>query len=727
MMNKRFTFLLFLFFFFSGTILADDIGVVETRLIEEANNTYVLEVDVPPNLLNTIQSPILPKRCSFIGDPELIAIGPTVVVRFRFTSGNKPLQAKDEILLFWQRTGIVLTAYWKDGTSKRVFVNRDLTGIRVPVGILKDVVVNTKIIAQKSINKAFNELTNNWLLYLLLLLASVLVGNKRRFIRLIFAFIAGQGLSLVATELGVTTFFSNGMHFMLAFAILLMFIAIAYKKTASIRFWPVLLVLGLWHGLAYEGISFNQTIELSTIQQILSRFSYNMVFDIAFIIVGLAFMMTSSFFKKKIENTKMIYVIGGLSVAMALSMLPEILLPTIKTETKELPNISSSIGVSKSAAIASKRVEMENPLEGFVTVTPFEIRCEWLVRAKDLKPTTVLSDENIPVIPLATQEGFMNSILKKIEDNTELICDGEKLAVSYLNTDFVSVGNYGVTTRQTPIIEVLDEAVVGITVAYAVKKAPETVSLKLNEVLQNGVTIPVAFTDPWGTTPNKITADAMVVSWKRRMAGFRRPTIKAVEIVQPTWPIGSVICLVLVGLLWFFVKKGRIANYKKELSLGLMLLSIAVYPFARMPVSTTLSKTVVSEKESTNMLHQLLTNIYQAFDYRTEEAIYDQLAISATGDELTTIYLEQLSAMELEERGGARASVDNVEVLEIREIVPVENGFKMNASWVVSGSVSHFGHIHYRKNRYDAWVYVIPDSKAWKISGMEVQEKERIF
>lgn len=726
-MNKRFSFLLFLFFFFSGTILADDIGVVETRLIEEENNTYVLEVDVPPNLLNTIQTPILPKRCSFIGDPELIAIGPTVVVRYRFTSGNKPLQAKDEILLFWQRTGIVLTAYWKDGTSKRVFVNRDLTGIRVPVAILKDVALNTKIIAQKSSNNAFDELKSNWLLYVLLLLACLLTGTKRRFVKLVFAFIVGHGLSLVATELGVTTFFSNGMHFMLAFAILLMFIAIAYKKTTSVRFWPVLLVLGLWHGLAYEGISFNQPIELSTIQQILARFSYNMVFDIAFISVGLAFMMTSSFFKKKIENTKMIYVIGGLSVALALSMLPGILSPTIKTETKELPNISSSIGVSKSATIASKRVEMENPLEGFVTVTPFEIRCEWLVRVKDLNPEIVLSEDGIPIIPIATQEDLVNKILKKFEQNTVLVCDGEALSVSYTNTDFVSVGNYGVTTRQTPIIEVLDEAVVGITVAYAVKKAPETVSLKLNEVLHNGVTVPVAYTDPWGTTPNKITTDNRVVSWKRRMAGFRRPTIKAVKIMQPTWPIGSVICLVFVGLLWFFAKKGRIANYKKELSLGLMFLSIAIYPFARMPVSTTLSKTVVSENESSNMLHQLLTNIYQAFDYRTEEAIYDQLAISATGDELTTIYLEQLSAMELEERGGARASVDNVEVLEIREIVPIEAGFKMDASWVVSGSVSHFGHIHYRKNRYNAWVYVIPGNGAWKISGMEVQEKERIF
>jgi len=724
-MNKRFSLVLFLLFYFGGIAVADDIGVVETRLIEEEHNTYVLEVDVPPNLLNTIQTPILPARCNFIGEPELIEIGPTMVVRFRFTSGNSPLQAKDEILLFWQRTGIVLTAYWKDGTSKRVFVNRDLTGIRVPVSILKDVVVNTKIIFQKSFTNAFKELKNNWLLYVLLLLASVLVGSNRRFFRLIFAFIVGHGLSLVATDFGISTFFSNGMHFMMAFTILGMLIAIAYKKSASIKFWPVFIVLGLWHALAYEGIRFDQPVELTTLQQIVMRFSYNLVFDITLVTVGIVLLFGRSFLKKKIGNTNIIYLVGGLSVALLLMLLPKILSTTTKTETKELPNISRSIGASKNAVVSSETIQMENPLEGFVTVTPFEIRCEWLVRAKDLQPNIAISEDGMQVIPIAVQEGFMDSILKKIENNTELVCDGEKLAVSYLNTDFVSVGNYGVTTRQTPRDELLEEAVVGITLAYAVNEAPENVSLKLNEVLLQGVDVPIAFTDPWGTTPNKITGDADEVSWKRRMAGFRRPTIKAVEISKPTWPIGSVICIVLVIFLWFFVKKGPLARYKKVLSMLLILVSIAVYPFARMQSSGTLSK--ISEKQSTTMLQQLLTNIYQAFDYRSEEAIYDQLAISATGDQLTSIYLEQLSAMELEERGGARASVDNVEVLEIRELIPVENGFKMDASWVVSGSVSHFGHIHYRKNRYNAWVYVIPGNGAWKISGMEVQEKERIL
>ena len=123
----------------------------------------------------------------------------------------------------------------------------------------------------------------------------------------------------------------------------------------------------------------------------------------------------------------------------------------------------------------------------------------------------------------------------------------------------------------------------------------------------------------------------------------------------------------------------------------------------------------------------MLTNIYRAFDYQTEEAVYDQLAISTIGDQLTGIYLEHQSAMELEDRGGARASVDQVRVTDIREVSRKDEGIVIEANWVVSGSVSHFGHIHYRKNLYDARVYIQAVEGTWKISGMEVIEKERIL
>ena len=126
-------------------------------------------------------------------------------------------------------------------------------------------------------------------------------------------------------------------------------------------------------------------------------------------------------------------------------------------------------------------------------------------------------------------------------------------------------------------------------------------------------------------------------------------------------------------------------------------------------------------------MHQLLVNIYRAFDYRTEEAIYDRLAISATGDQLALIYLQHRSAMEIENRGGARASVDDVEILEIDDIRPWEGGLSLRASWMVSGSVNHFGHIHYRKNQYKALIQLASQDGALKIKEIEVEMEERVL
>ena len=155
--------------------------------------------------------------------------------------------------------------------------------------------------------------------------------------------------------------------------------------------------------------------------------------------------------------------------------------------------------------------------------------------------------------------------------------------------------------------------------------------------------------------------------------------------------------------------------------------ALVLYPFVRVDAPDFISSNIPSEQASSKALNQLLTNIYSAFDYQTEEAVYDQLAISATGDQLVDIYLEHQSAMELEDRGGARASVDRVEIMKIQGITTRSEGVMIDASWIVSGSVSHFGHIHYRKNLYNASVFIQTQEGNWKISGIEVKEKERIL
>jgi hypothetical protein len=64
--------------------------------------------------------------------------------------------------------------------------------------------------------------------------------------------------------------------------------------------------------------------------------------------------------------------------------------------------------------------------------------------------------------------------------------------------------------------------------------------------------------------------------------------------------------------------------------------------------------------------------------------------------------------------------------LEQAEFEPMENGFRTTCTWDVLGSVGHWGHIHQRVNRYNAELDIQPVEGAWKITGLEILEEQRI-
>jgi hypothetical protein len=49
-----------------------------------------------------------------------------------------------------------------------------------------------------------------------------------------------------------------------------------------------------------------------------------------------------------------------------------------------------------------------------------------------------------------------------------------------------------------------------------------------------------------------------------------------------------------------------------------------------------------------------------------------------------------------------------------------------HASWTATGTVGHWGHIHTRKNQYEANISVQPLGGAWKITDLELIEEKRI-
>lgn len=80
----------------------------------------------------------------------------------------------------------------------------------------------------------------------------------------------------------------------------------------------------------------------------------------------------------------------------------------------------------------------------------------------------------------------------------------------------------------------------------------------------------------------------------------------------------------------------------------------------------------------------------------------------------------------MEERGGAQARVESVEIQKVSEIGAQDSGFGVRAMWTVGGMVTHFGHRHFRQNRHDARIRIVSVDGTWKILSLDVLEQERI-
>ena len=52
--------------------------------------------------------------------------------------------------------------------------------------------------------------------------------------------------------------------------------------------------------------------------------------------------------------------------------------------------------------------------------------------------------------------------------------------------------------------------------------------------------------------------------------------------------------------------------------------------------------------------------------------------------------------------------------------------FVVRTRWRIVGSVGHWGHVHQRQNRYEADLTVSAAGGAWKITGFEVLDQERL-
>ncbi|QDV08539.1 hypothetical protein Poly30_40870 [Planctomycetes bacterium Poly30] len=139
-----------------------------------------------------------------------------------------------------------------------------------------------------------------------------------------------------------------------------------------------------------------------------------------------------------------------------------------------------------------------------------------------------------------------------------------------------------------------------------------------------------------------------------------------------------------------------------------------------------------TEAEALAIFEPLHENIYRAFDYTDESAVYDALAQSVDGQLLSALYDDVYRSLVLQEEGGAVAKVtavrhDRMTVGDIGLVGRQKRvGFRLECQWQVDGAVYHWGHAHTRTNEYIARYTVHAGDDGWRIAASQPIEQRRV-
>jgi hypothetical protein len=198
-------------------------------------------------------------------------------------------------------------------------------------------------------------------------------------------------------------------------------------------------------------------------------------------------------------------------------------------------------------------------------------------------------------------------------------------------------------------------------------------------------------------------------------------------------PVVTLACLLALFAvafwIWIRARNGRPLRWQVTLAFLLLAAGAVAYPVARVSVQRpALVAGELDEVQTIALLQTLLKNVYRAFDFREEEDVYDKLALSVSGELLTDIYLQNRRSLAVQQAGGAQAKVGEVavEAASARRLDGPGLRYLLDGRWTALGSVGHWGHVHQRKNRYQAEITVAAVDGVWKIVGLDIRDEQRI-
>ncbi len=569
----------------------------------------------------------------------------------------------------------------------------------------------------------------SWI-HLLFIVTLGLLGGTGRTIRLVTIFAVGQVAGLLAAGLfgGI-----GAAAAQIGFTIGIIVIArqVSEPDEDRVRIWIPAVLAGVVHGLGLAAIFADDLGDGET--GLFALLLAVLGMDAVHLALGIVSTALLAAVAAPTEPTRVrraiVSGVGAIGFAIAIGLaIQGGTAGTDASTSLQMPSESGPAGAG--GAQGSRRVAPTTPnapIQSFLSVEPFEIRHEVMLRLVgltdelDLDPESILDSEDQPAVA--------ERLARLVLDNTAVRIDGESAEALIRRTDFMTVDPTGALPRPNPVPESIADAVLGVIVAYPTSGMARSVDLEWLYFPSFMEAIPTTVIDPENVTSSVLSPDENGLTWQYALLDNPIPTVEAVPVEPVELPMPWLSLPLFAAAAWLVIvgiKRDRALEFVAAARVVLAL-ALVVGPLVETAIALPGSSgRTPSERQARRILAGLLPNIYRALEFRSEELIYDRLAISVTGETLAEVYLEQRRTLEIEERGGAQARVEAVEILEATEIAPQDRGFGVRAVWTVGGMVTHFGHRHFRQNRYDAALEIISLDGTWKIRSIEILETERI-
>ena len=376
------------------------------------------------------------------------------------------------------------------------------------------------------------------------------------------------------------------------------------------------------------------------------------------------------------------------------------------------------------SAFNNKRLRRQYyaPMSGFIYIEPYEVRKEIILRPRDLQNWIDLGLNDNDVIPVVNQAEIKRKVVEFLADKFPVTIDGKAVQGQLDRINFLqrSLNRSTVVDNQE---QDLNSAMLGIIYSFPTHGLPQKVTMDWDLWDEKITEIPAAAVDQAGPFKSLLQPDWHVLEWVNFLKNPEIPSLIDIErppaqyLIIIFWLLSVLFLFSLLYLIHLFRKETPISKQVLVALISMFLLTGSVY-FNQ--------KNSVNSQQIEKLVANLLHNIYRAFDYRDEEAIYDTLNHSVTGELLTDIYLQTRRSLVLANQGGARAKVKSLELVGTKNLTYQDDGFTVDTTWNVFGSVGHWGHVHKRTNQYEARLSFKPDNGQWKLASMEIYQEQRL-